>query len=68
MDDGDGAARDPGSEPAPDLPQFGTSSSARRSLRTALWIVGGVVIVSGLVVVGLGFWIAAGLSQWSANK
>lgn len=68
MDDGDGAAHDPAPEPADQLPQFGTSAQARRGLRTALWIVGVVVVVSGLVVVGLGILFAVGISQWAANK
>lgn len=68
MDDGDSTERDPGSDPDPDLPRFGTTPQPRRGLRTALWIVGGVVIATGFLVVGMGIWLAVGLSQWSANK
>jgi hypothetical protein len=62
MDEGDRT------EPDPVVPQFGTTPQSRKGLRTALWIVGGVVILTGFLVVGMGIWIAAGISQWSANK
>jgi hypothetical protein len=68
MDDGDRTEPDRGSEPDLETPRFGTAPRPRRGLRTASWIVGGVVVVMGFLVVGMGIWIAAGISQWSANK
>ena len=43
-------------------------AQVRRALRTALWIVGATVLVTGFVVVGLGILFAVGMSQWAANK
>lgn len=64
----DDDAGEHGSDPTPPQHKPGMSPQARQGLRTALWIVGITVVVTGFVVVGLGILFAIGISQWAANK